>query len=550
MNNDFSIQLRGLNEIVFCEKLFHLMYAQGIFYDNADTLTGTLNHKMRENNSRKHFIEGADIFSTTLYAMDGHLSGKLDGVIVENGEYIPIEDKNSKKPSMPFKTTLWGVDIISDVWINDFPQIVGQIYLLRHNGYYCNHGKVYYRGSNLMIDVPYLESYDKLIENGVKYCEKIITSSEPKPLIDSDKCIRCSLNWVCLPDETNNIENNTKETRRLYPGRSDKSILYVTCPGGKIGKSGETITIWSPSKESTSIPLKDIEHVCIFGNVQITTQALHALIKNYSSIFYFTTSGTYIAETSASITKNIFCRKAQFIRFNNPLFCSHLTKKIVYAKISNQRTLLRRNKKNDLKTDLTTLKYYRDKIKTTEDIDIIRGYEGHSSKIFWASYPSLFKYPNQWIMNGRNRRPPKDEINSMLSYGYALLLRDFITAINITGLDHLLGFYHSTVPGRPALALDLMEPYRPLIIDSLVLRLINENIVSKKDFATTQSGVFINPSAKKKIIKMYENRMNEMITHPQFGYRLSYRRMIQLEVKILSKYITGEISDYFPLTTR
>lgn len=238
------------------------------------------------------------------------------------------------------------------------------------------------------------------------------------------------------------------------------------------------------------------------------------------------------------------------MRFNNPSCCCYLIQKIVAAKIANQRTLLRRNQKTSLKETLDSMQNYKNKVTTIEDIDIIRGYEGNSSKLFWEAYPSLFKYPNIWSMNGRNRRPPKDEINSMLSYGYALLMRDFISAIIVTGLDHLLGFYHITIPGRPALALDLMEPYRPVIIDSLVLRLINEKIISKNDFATTQSGVYMKPEAKKKIIYMYEKRMDEMITHPQFGYHLSYRRMIQLEVKMLSKYITGEISDYSPLTTR
>lgn len=153
-------------------------------------------------------------------------------------------------------------------------------------------------------------------------------------------------------------------------------------------------------------------------------------------------------------------------------------------------------------------------------------------------------------MQGRNRRPPKDEVNAMLSYGYSLLLRDAISAIMINGMDYLYGFFHSIVPGRPALALDLMEPYRPVIVDSTVLRLINEGIVQQNQFVKNKAGVFMSPLVKKKLIRMYEHRLDEMITHPTFGYRLSYRRMIQLEAKLLGKYIQGDISDFSPLTTR
>jgi len=552
MEDEYTVQVRGLNESVYCERLFYIMYAQGIFEHNADTITGKMNHSIREKTTRDNELDGENIFSLVLYAMGGTLSGKLDKVLKNGDEYIPIEDKNSKKPSAPVSFDLWGNKVISEVWANDFPQIVAQMYLLRKNGYCCKKGRIYYRGSNKMIEVKYKEGYDQLIEKGVHYCIKLLKGHQPSPLIDSDKCIRCSLNWVCLPDEVNNLSENISqvEPRRLYPGRPDAGIMYVTTIGSKIGKSGECFTVWCPDGTKNQVPIKDVEHICVFGNVQITTQAITAMVYNGGSISYFSSGGWFIATTSSPISKNINLRIEQFRRFGDPVFCITLAKKIVSAKVMNQRTLLRRNHSGRIDTILDSIKRCQKHVHNCKDIESIRGYEGNAARDYWEGYQQLIKNPEIWHMNGINRRPPKDEINAMISYGYSLLLRDFITASIEEGMDYLYGFFHAVVPGRPALALDMMEPYRPIIVDSVVLRMINEGIASKEQFSTIDAGVFMSPKVKQKLIYMYEKRMDEMITHPVFGYRLSYRRMIHLEMKLLGKYILGDIKDYSPLITR
>lgn len=547
----YEIQLRGLNEFLFCERLFHLEYAEGIFEENAETITGNMHHSKREKISGNNKIENVNVFEMILYAMDGVLSGKLDGIIEIGEEYVPIEDKNSKRPDKEFNVILGGIAVKSEAWINDFIQVVGEMYLLRKNGYKCNRGRIYYRGSNNMVDIEYQVEYDAIIEKVVEGCIENLKNSIPNCLVDSEKCVRCSLNWVCLPDEINIMNRKTVETRRLYPGRPDGSVLYVVKVGSKISKSGECYIVHTPDEEKRTIPIKDVEHICLFGNVQITTQALIELVNNGGAVFYFTSGGWFQAMTYAPITKNINQRIKQFEKFSDELFCLKVTQKLVIAKISNQRTLLRRNKKMDINNELMALKKYINSIEKCTDRDSVRGYEGISAKLYWETYPKILGTDNgNWKMQGRNRRPPKDAINAMLSYGYSLLLRDCISAISQTGMDYLLGVYHIVQPGRPAFALDIMEPYRPIIVDSLVLRLINEKIVKNDDFINIKAGIFMKPTAKKKLIYMYEKRMDEMITHPTFGYRLSYRRMIALEAKLLGKFIVGEIDEYSPLVTR
>ena len=401
-----------------------------------------------------------------------------------------------------------------------------------------------------MVEVEYRDEYDEMIESGVRYCSELMEKKIPKPLLDSEKCIRCSLNWACLPDEISYIEKKIEEPRRLYPGRMDNSILYVTTVGSKIGKEGEGISIWSPNGEKSIIPRKDIEHICVYGNVQVTTQAMMEITRNGGSIFYFSSGGWLQSVTCSPITKNIKLRISQFEKFKDEELKLELVKSIVKAKIENQRTLLRRNRRNEIEKELSILKNYSNKVNESFDVDSIRGYEGSAARVYWEVYGKQFKDVEEWKMIGRNRRPPLDEINALLSYGYSLLLRDFISAIFETGMDYLYGFYHSIVPGRPALALDLMEPYRALIVDSVVLRMINEGIAKKENFSKLDAGVYMRPEVKKKLIYMYEKRMDEMITHPDFGYRLSYRRMIYLEAKLLGKFLQDELSEYKPLTTR
>lgn len=156
----------------------------------------------------------------------------------------------------------------------------------------------------------------------------------------------------------------------------------------------------------------------------------------------------------------------------------------------------------------------------------------------------------EFDMSSRNKRPPRDPVNALLSYGYTLLARDFYSAIVAVGLDPMMGFYHKAVAGRPALALDMMEAFRPLIVDSTVLRVINGNIIKKDDFLELSGCCQMKLGTKKKWLAAYENRVDELVTHPRFEYRMSYRRILQLEIRLLARVLEGEFDEYVPLMTR
>jgi CRISPR-associated protein Cas1 len=185
-----------------------------------------------------------------------------------------------------------------------------------------------------------------------------------------------------------------------------------------------------------------------------------------------------------------------------------------------------------------------------KDIDTLRGHEGDAGAQYFSAFPGIL--PPEWKGDfaGRTRRPPRDRVNAMISFGYALLVRETTAALARVGLDPMLGLYHSMIPGRPALALDLMEPFRAAWVDTAMLRLIATAGIAREDFHISNAGVALSDRGRRAVIRAYERRGDELTTHPHFGYRLSYRRLVELEARILAKWLVGEIDHLQPLWTR
>ncbi|WP_274853111.1 CRISPR-associated endonuclease Cas4g/Cas1g [Bacillus methanolicus] len=552
-----SIPIRMLNEIQYCERLYYIMHVQGIFEESADTIEGDAQHRRAENRMRKGTIAPTELWGEaplSLHLGDDHLNivGKLDTVTLEKDLWVPVESKHSSAPdgSQSFKVETY--DLQGTAWPNDQIQLCAQGLLLRANGYSSDYGYLYYRGNKKKVRVDFTQDLINLTNYYIRKAHELINKPIPKPLKDSNKCFRCSLNYVCLPDETNYLIGASTNIRKIVPNRDDGGILYVSEPGTKLGKSGESLTIRYPDGRSDEIPIKDIIHVSLMGNVQCSTQLTHTLMACGITISYLSTHGQMIGYTMPPVTKNIFLRKNQFIKFQHYDHALRLSQWIIYAKISNQRTLLRRNGSAP-KSLLQELKELRDKAISAESIESLRGIEGRAAKLYFEAFPTMLKLKGvdrKAFMNGRNRRPPKDPVNALLSLGYTLLARDVLAACTGVGLDPMFGFYHSIEPGRPALALDLMEPFRPLIVDSVVLRILNTQELDLDDFYRGEDSCQLNKNGRKKFFAAYERRLHETLTHPRFGYKISYRRTLDVEVRLLARYLEGEVNEYRPVTTR
>jgi CRISPR-associated protein Cas1 len=228
-----------------------------------------------------------------------------------------------------------------------------------------------------------------------------------------------------------------------------------------------------------------------------------------------------------------------------------LAKGFVGAKIRNQRTLLRRNGR-DVSSALATMQDAIKQVNKAPDLDTLRGIEGYAARAYFEKLPSMLddRVGGAFTFDGRNRRPPRDPVNALLSFAYAMLAREISHAAYGVGLDPYVGFLHTMRPNRPALALDLMEELRPVIGDSVVLNVVNNGVLKLDDFLITPVGCTLRDAGKKRFIQTFERRLDELVTHPRFGTRWSYRRVLEVQARLLGKAILGEIPEYPGFTVR
>jgi len=252
--------------------------------------------------------------------------------------------------------------------------------------------------------------------------------------------------------------------------------------------------------------------------------------------------------------KNVELRIAQFAATTDQNKSLALAREMISAKIDNCRTLLMRNHQ-DLPDKVTSeLKRYSESARKTDEASSLLGIEGMAARTYFSAFNGMLKNNagESWSFdfNGRNRRPPLDPVNALLSYAYALLVKDITVTLLAVGFDPYLGFYHTLRYGRPSLALDLMEEFRPIVADSVVLWIINNRVLADEDFIKRGRMVALKAEARKKFISAYERRLDALITHPVFGYRISYRRVLEVQARLLGRFLTGEIGEYPSFRTR
>ena len=219
------------------------------------------------------------------------------------------------------------------------------------------------------------------------------------------------------------------------------------------------------------------------------------------------------------------------------------------AKVKNSRTMLRRHGAEEHRPDLSRLAGLIQKVERATSVESLLGLEGMAAKIYFTGFARLLRR-GDFQLEGRNRRPPTDPVNALLSFVYALLTKDLTLATRFVGFDPYLGFFHKPRYGRPSLALDLAEEFRPLIADSVVLTLINNEEVSPSSFICRAGSVALTDPGRKSVIAAYERRMETEITHPIFGYKASYRRILEVQSRLLGRVLLGEIPTYPGFCTR
>ena len=355
--------------------------------------------------------------------------------------------------------------------------------------------------------------------------------------------------------------------RRLIAARDDTRPLYLNTPGYRVGCKDEVLVVKEKDRVIEEVRMRDVSHVALFGNIQISTQAIQSLCEQEIPVTYFSMGGWFYGITRGHSLKNVFLRMEQFRLARDEGACLSLARQFVHGKIRNHRTLLMRNHLEPPEPTILKLKRASEDALAAASIDVLLGIEGAAASQYFQQFSGMVKVEDDlpglgptcentkqrafnFNFNNRNRRPPTDPVNAMLSLAYSMLSKDCTLAALAVGFDPYLGFYHQPRFGRPALGLDLMEEFRPLIAESTVLSCINNRVVTDKDFVRAGQAVNLTAPGRKRFFQTYEQRISSLITHPLFDYKVSYRRALELQARLLAKALTGEIPEYVPLLTR
>jgi CRISPR-associated protein Cas1 len=613
-----QIPARMMNEFVYCQRLFYYEFVEGVFVESVDTLRGAAIHqrvdsgngalpaaktkKKTEKTTEEKPSETADVSAKeteaqhnepeTIHSRSVQMGSERLGIVAK----MDLVESKAQKDDLLSALEVCPVDYkagapkeseeANELWDTDKMQLGLQALILRDNGYACNEGVIYYRATKQRVRLPITPELENWILQNIADAKRVIAGPIPAPLVHSSKCVRCSLAPVCLPDETRMLSQTTTKIevgveeknsespqstgeapRRLIAARDDTRPLYLNTPGYRVGCKDEVLTVKDKDKLIDEVRMRDVSHVALFGNVQISTQAIQSLCEQEVPVTYFSMGGWFYGITRGHAMKNVFLRMEQFRLAREEKTCLSLARQFVHGKIRNHRTLLMRNHLEPPEGIIGKLKRASEDALTANSIEELLGIEGAAASQYFQQFGGMVKVEDDlpglglsventkqrmfnFNFNHRNRRPPTDPVNAMLSLAYSMLAKDCTLAALAVGFDPYLGFYHQPRFGRPALGLDLMEEFRPLIAESTVLSCINNRVVTDKDFVKAGQAVNLTAPGRKRFFQTYEQRMSSLITHPLFDYKVSYRRALELQARLLAKTLTGEINEYIPLMTR
>ncbi len=543
------LPVRMINEATYCRRLFWLEHVAKQFAESHDTRDGTRIHARVDKPGGRLAKRDASAEEPPVVARSVTLSseklgiiGKIDLVESVGGNAIPVDYKRGSAPRLE-----------QGAWDSERVQLCLQGLLLREAGYACSDGVLYYAESRRRVTIAFDDDLIDLALRAVADARTTVASNTiPAPLVDSPKCPRCSLVAICLPDETNLLRAERAGTvhRTLTPPADDALPLYVVAPGASVGKTDETLEVRKEGAVVDRARLLEVLHVSMFGNAQISTQALRALAERDIPVFYLSFGGWLFAICHAPVSHSLHARIAQHRAFQDVETTLSLSRGFVEGKIRNQRTLVRRQLGEKASNDLKQLSWLIDRVTKVKDPDVLLGYEGKAARVYFSRFADMLKAGTPFDFERRNRRPPRDPVNALLSFMYAMLVKECVAGLLAVGLDPSLGFLHRLRAGRPGLALDLAEEFRPIVADSVVLSLINTSEIEASHFVSLNGETALTTEGRRAVIGAFERRMNAAVTHPVFGYAISYRRVIAVQARLLARALEGDIPAYPAFVTR
>jgi CRISPR-associated protein Cas1 len=334
------------------------------------------------------------------------------------------------------------------------------------------------------------------------------------------------------------------------------NTLYVTTPGAWLNREGETVVVRVEQETKLQVPVVALEGIICIGGAGFTPPLMELCAERGVAVSFLTEQGRFMARVNGPVSGNILLRKEQYRRAEDPGKTAALATSFVLGKIANCRAVLLRAARGSgdgENTDALTgcadyLRRIVDFLRQDRDVETIRGKEGEAGHAYFSAFDRLIvAQKDGFFFKERTRRPPLDNVNALLSFVYTLLAHDCVGACESVGLDPQAGFLHADRPGRPGLALDMMEEFRPFFADRLVCTLINRQQVKANGFKKTESGaVAMTPETKKEVIKAYQERKREELEHPFLQEKVAIGLLPYIQARLLARHLRGDLDGYPP----
>lgn len=559
-----SLPIHALHALAYCERLFFLEEVENVRVADERVYAGRRLHVELE---RGEADEG-EWLRLNLESERWGLKGKVDCVRRRDGQVIPYEHKRGKAARA--RDGSGG----AEAWASDRLQVVAYAVLVEeHAGREVSEGRVRYHADNVTVRVSVDEEAREDLRRAVRRARELQASVERPPVAANERlCVKCSLAPVCLPEEARLAQRSegaagdkaavegegTKPLLRLFPADDSRRALHVLTQGARVGRKGEQLEVRTPEEEAAqeAYPTQEIGQVVLHGFAQISTQALRLCAEQEIGVHWLTAGGRYVGAWSAAGAGSVQRRVRQYRALTDEGLCLKLARRLAETRARGQLSFLLRASREAgrggesvaVRDAISGIRRLLGPLARAANIDSLRGYEGNVGAHYFDALPHLIVAEVSDLMrpDGRSRRPPRDRCNALLSYGYALLLKDVTNAILTVGLDPCLGFYHRPRSQAHPLALDLMELFRVPLVDLPVVASINRRQWDEEtDFQIAGQQVWLSDAGRKKFIGIYERRKADVWKHPVIGHSLSYARLLELEVRLLEKEWTGNEGGLF-----
>lgn len=503
--------------------------------ENTDTYQMQAGHSAHRKvddpkTSRSEQIRSLDVRSSTM-----GIHGRID----------VIENKNDSVRIVEYKAT--PVKLKPIVTEANKVQLALQQICLEESGFEVDQAAVRFVDHNKNVIVEIDDATKQHAISIVRDTREIISASEaPLPLEDDKRCSRCSHIDVCLPDE----RRGEPIARRINASDPDGQVLHLTEQGSRASTRAGRLIVSRQGEKSGEVPLERVHGVVVHGNIDLSGALIRELLWRNQAIVWCSSTGRVYGWSQPTDGPNGLSRTHQRVIFGDGGL--EIAKEMVSAKIHNQATMLRRNRKHAIEVE--SIRSRAQEVRDSSSKEEIFGIEGESASVYFSEFDTMLKesameqYGFEW--NGRSGRGATDPINILLNYSYSLLTSECIRALLSCGLDPHAGVLHSSNRNKPALALDLMEEFRPLIADSVVISLINRKEFPKSGFSKVGGGLKLSPAGRKALIKSFEARIQTQITHPIFGYKVTWRRAIEVQARMVLGVIDGSQAEYKGVKTR